>query len=319
VAGAAAAAVVVLAGVLVADRVTSKPPLPPVNQLVSEPAPAPRGTKLVRWRGVEVAVPERLFEGEFHCGLPQTSAVLVNSIPDNGDCVSYIPPGVDLVWITTPRAYYFKDLPHGDPVTVSGVAARHVVGTAYDGRYTEAIAVPSHDTLIVVMPGKDRAFAKRVLDSVRVSEGTDTAGCPLRAESLTAVRPPVREGADQAMVPGTPVQASVCRYGRTYWVSVSKLLGARATARLAARLNALSPGWSPPSGYYQSRYPYVVTFRYERGLDLTVWVNMFGAEEVGASNGTAVGALDDALIKVLRPLGGWTYTYEAEEFDYNGG
>lgn len=328
VAAAAVSAAAVVAGVLAATGdpvrrpapVVSEAPSPtvsPAPRLAAEP-PAPPGMRWAMFRGVEVAAPAAWFDARFDaCGAPLTDAVLVGPTPSDGDCALHPSPEHDSVFVSTIVSSR-PDLPPAvvldseEEVTVHGMPARRGRGRSQgaalvaEGKPVETLAFPERN-LMVVVATEDRALAERILGTVRVSTGSDSRGCLIRLDALYATDPPDRPGARDVMVPGTPVQASVCRYGRDGLVILSSLV--TDPRGLAAAFNGLSPGAGNPNDPVTGD-TFLVTFRYAEGPDVLVWAHQRGVRGAGATNGAVSGHGEEALRDAFRPLVGWVHRWD---------
>ena len=316
---AAATAAAVVAGIVVAGGEPGAAP-GPRTPLAAEP-PAPDGMAWAMWKGVEVMVPEAWLTPKFDaCGVPQTDAVLAGPTPADGDCMGYPMPHIDVVMYDEPDGYIVAAMTEGRDVVVSGVPARRLTGRGSapvqvgGEQHAEALVIPERNVAVLVTTD-DPAVAARVLGTVRISRDADSRGCAIRRELLARPAPPARDGTAERMVPGTPVQASVCRYGiNDGWVYRSALV-VDGVAALAAEFDQLNVGAtaSASSGPFLSFY--VVTFRYAEGPDVEVYVGR-AEHRFLVSNGAITIGEPGGVGEALRPLVGWRFWYD-EKVDWS--
>lgn len=260
----------------------------------AEPPPAP-GLRPVSFHGLTIDVPQDWPVNALRCASPVKNTVVIAPL-----VVTYCdldqPPGLSVVELAPLGR---GPIDHGEP-----------------GRTRIVVRRPELDAQVTIT-SPDAALARQIAGSVRRTP-VDFAGCADQVGQLRAPdRPaPQRPGADRVLVPGQPVQGGVCRY-EAGWLARSASLTGDRLAELVGTLNRLPHGSSrrdPRTFLAEAVCPeertrgVVVHFRYGDGEPLTVWVNISGCDQLGASNGTVQAQRRDALpelIVELVGLGSW--------------
>jgi hypothetical protein len=316
-AGAAAAVVAVVATGVVLRETAIRPPneSPSTTPAATAPGTLPEpaaGMQWVGYRGLFVQVPESWIGGETRCGQPVENAVLDWR---GARCMALIPRprGISDVELRAPRP---DDAPYGEPTTVDGwralrpypPAERHYFGDETENLVEMTLTLVDRPVVITVT-SPDPALAASILDTAQVVD-VDPSGCALQSTS-TVAGTPARPGAADALVPGDPTAARLCHYDRG-WLERAQVRDAAATARLAAALNALRPGFNETEvelgQMLQGHCPeddadfIVATFDYASGPPLDVYVRADACRQRGASNGARAGRVTWAFLDEVRGL-----------------
>jgi hypothetical protein len=242
--GSAAAAVLVVA---VMAAVTVSPSRPATLDQGAEEPPGPvvpTGTQPVSFHGLQLFVPAAWTLQHTRCGTPLTDTAVVRDGSPVATCFLNEPSGL------TVAELHPLDSPDGkvldararEPLSVDGHAARRGEGTAF-GRSVEVLSVPDVG-VVVEARSPDLALRHRIVASARVVP-VDSLGCLDHVAPLAPSGQSDHEGAAEALVPGSPVSASVCRYSGSWLMRSLALPDSRLTG-LVQLMNSL-PATQPPT------------------------------------------------------------------------
>ncbi|MEX2291370.1 MAG: hypothetical protein WD794_13730 [Mycobacteriales bacterium] len=305
-AAAATAAVVLVVPLLTGVQPTPQPADPPV----------PPGKQAVSWHGVEVLVPVDWKIGDQRCGTAQSDTVLRPGIVNS--CLPPAVPGLTVVEFHAlspdqrTRAAQVAAVAT-DPVEVSGVRALRGSRPLDDEPGVQRVLVLPSEDVVVSVRSPEPARADALLDDVRVV-AVDAAGCRSRIPHAQPTQPAAREGAGSSLVPGTPMTASLCRYGGLR-LEASRRLDREQVRDLQRRLDALPTGRSgriPPeeiSDDYCARIDDDVDLLdvdYDEGPAVQVYIKAQGCTDRSPTNGSTTRRLTVSLPSTLsRLLHGW--------------
>lgn len=284
----------------------------------SEPGQAADATRPHTFHGLTVSVPESWPLNEMRCGTPVADTVILPGVIQG--CLHPGPPHVSFVSFRI--AGEITDATTTD-TTIDGHQAIITSGTSTtpptviaEGDHVTRIDVPSLHTHVTIQ-SPDRATVDRIAGTARIVD-QDANGCAsLRNDlgSLPTGRPPVREGADSTLVPGSPTRVAFCRYGHdeasqtSTGIEQSVSVAGRDLVDVVAKVNTLPAGLSapvsegtcieavPPSGY-------TIVAWYADGPPVTVWVRLTDCELVGATNGSHNGQRTRSLIDLVTDRAG---------------
>jgi hypothetical protein len=305
-AAAGVAALAVAAAAFVPGHLTRRP--------VAGPYPPPY-TQRVYGHGIEAYVPAEWPVDAQACGTPLRDTVLTHG---NGSfCLVIEPPALTVAHLLTDDAWdsaakSMTDL-HTRDSALSGhralfVTARTKPLRGEAVRDVSAVVVPDlRAAFWVVSPDAD--VAARMAATVRVVD-VHWQGCAPSIASPYAAGLPARAQARAEMVPAGVVSARACNYDASDEIYAWHAMTPAEISDLRRVLNTLPPGFGDPPARENKQCendelsPLVVTFQYASGPDVVVYVNLYGCEQLGATNGAVKGGYDGALITQVRKLGG---------------
>ncbi len=320
-----AAAAVVVAGLAGVAVVIQRRDARPSSAAASSPSigpTAPPGFRPVTVHGLTVDVPAAWPTNAQRCGTPTTNTVL-------------LPLGLVALCLT-PRPRGITTVEFQDGLRSDASARRFTLGGGGQARRSDRVEHGVYSTTVfveslrvsVVISGPTRSAVDRLVGTLRI-DTVDVNGCPARIDGyleLPTGRPPVRPGANQTLVPGTPTALVACRYGHGLVEGGASFGGSRAAA-VARAWNAQPRGLSvtDPKSYLPSlcrngaasrpgtdnenRFSYRVQFRYPDGPTVVVNIRLSLCGRLGASNGSYTVQRTDALIAQLVSLLGSIDSY----------
>jgi hypothetical protein len=306
------AAAVALAAVATTAGVLLTRPGPTTMLSTSVGRGVPAGTQPVSFHGVEVFVPEVWKLNDARCGTPQHDTVMVEDGGGDLFCLVPQPKGLTVVRLATTDSFSGRSRAAvaTQPVTVDGKPALRGRGKPAGGTSAElAVLVLPDPGVVISVESPDPALAGQLLDSTRVSP-MDTAGC---VDRLSSLHPRSTDGAASALVPGTPTNASICRYSAG-WLLRSSALSTTPSQQLVGILNALPTGVSQPGpGVGQdpgtceqdAQRGFVVPFTYSDDTIVKVYVHIGGCKDLSASNGARTTKINEPLVTFLTSAVGY--------------
>ncbi|HST48741.1 hypothetical protein [Jatrophihabitans sp.] len=309
----AAAIAVGLPRVLDKDR---RPPAPhgPAGNGIST-APVGPDLQVVTFHGLSITVPASWPVTGYGCSLTSSVVELPVGAPL---CLRPAHPGFTIVQFSSVSEPMSPDkVTSTRSTTISGLAATRLEGSAYLGRPAFAYVVPELHASVLVMPASGQT-GQDLADSLRVdtadahgctSTVTDVAGMPGSATSS-------RAGMAEALIPGEPVSASVCRYS-VGLLEQGRELSGPALRSFTDTVNALPPGLSRATqlGLIKCREPdsvgsfdrelrpdseaYRIEVRYSDGPPVVLIARLGQCGDLGISNGARTGQRTDDLMMLL--------------------
>lgn len=271
--------------------------------------PAPPGMRLVAFHDVEIAVPQEWATNAVRCGRTPERDTVIFGDGVAATCMTLRRPAVssaELDPLFTPSP------PPSKPVVVDGVAAQRGERRLPTGNTEITLVLPA-SAVVLTVTSPDAALAKRIVDSAHIV-AVDAAGCPTRSAQLD---PPAgistQPGATQVLVPGTPANAVLCRYGDG-WLGRSAAVSGDALAGLVRTLDAVPAGVTGPRSPLgeaasacaeDEARGIVATFTYPSGPDLSVYARIARCRApIGAGNGVYHVQLTWPLVRALLDLVG---------------
>jgi hypothetical protein len=317
---AAAAAVLAVAGGITAVKLTDRE-----SASHHSDATTPAGDQQIVFHGLAIDVPQSWPLNAMRCGQPIRDTVV-------------LPGPVDLCGSTGPPPAFTSvqfgegglDGPpgtlteHAGETSVAGETATRASGWS-STLYVIAVTVPALSASVTIS-SPAQATAEALAATLTVVD-RDSNGCQAHASNVSALptgESPIRPGAQESLIPGTPMGLTVCRYVRGL-VEQSSSLDAQARESLLDVVNSLpeglsradpkdylpelcsgSPSSSTLNGHLMDSEAYVIRADYASGPSVTVVVRLGLCGDLGASNGTRTGQRQDSLLEPLLRAAGET-------------
>jgi hypothetical protein len=312
----AAAIVIGLPNLLDHDR-RAADPLPGVTG-VTGIVPAPPGSKVVTFHGLSITVPASWPVTGYSCTLTSSVVEL---------------PGVSTACARGPYPHFTivrflegaEPLPKGSGTTttrttIGGLAATRVQSDRPVPYLTHGpsfgYVVAELDASVLIEPAQGQT-GMDLADSLRV-DAVDTHGCRSKVADVNELPRSAtsdRTGMAEALVPGRPASASVCRY-RAGWLEKGTTLSGGTLHAFAGTLNRLPVGLSRATDPGpQCRAPgslgsvagrdsedseaYRIEIRYPAGSPVILVGRTGRCGDLGISNGARAGQLTDDLRDLL--------------------
>lgn len=277
---------------------------------VSPVTSIPPGTQPVSFHGVEIFVPAQWKLNNTDCGTPVADTV-ITPFAATPSCFVSQRPGLTVARLITLASQEGRQEARvaTKPVTVDGHQGRRGTGE-YFGKRLAVLVLPDPGVVISV-ESVNMTKAGRILDSTRVV-AVDWAGCTDHVEPLAPKSPDKRAGTPSLLVPGTPENASICRYDDN-WLSISVRLSQTQMDSLRNILNALPQGTSFPGNGTESadacaedtHRGFIARFNYASGEPLLVYTHIGGCAGLTASNGSRTTKINEPLVTFLTDVAGY--------------
>lgn len=307
-AGVAVAALGVLVGTAVTLSVApAAGPSPSPSPSVSQ-GTVPPGWRVESSIGAEVAVPADWVLDDYGCGMTDAPTVIRFGLMSHLFCFTAEPPGKQIVSFqgsdsddrSMPLPLFAGLAERG--VLIDGVTATRAEGRLDDGRYAGWVRVPARQFAVVVKT-LEPATTRQILDSVRVLDTIDHAGCPVR-EPAPAPGP---GAAGATFVTPDPTAVSICYYGGTTplapLIASARVSGENAR-HLASVLNAAAPGPNPDVSWCKDAPPQIaeMVLRLWSGDTITdsVWITYSSCTQRGLFNGADRAQMTHTLLGLIR-------------------
>jgi hypothetical protein len=286
-----------------------------VITLSLSPATSGQGMVPAGWRvessvGVEVATPSDWVLDDYGCGMTAAPTVLRSGLESPLDCFTLEPTrkqiastqqvGADAQ--TGPLPLLAGLAEHG--MLLDGVAATRAEGRLGDGRSAGWIWVPARNVAVVVKT-LDPTTARQILDSVRLVDTVDHAGCTLREPVPASASGP----AGSTFVTPNPTAVSICYYptrNPPTMLDASTKIGGEDARQLANVLNDAAPGPNAdaPADQCVDDRPLVA----ELVLHLwvgdkivnTVWITYSTCTHRGLFNGSQYAQITHTLLRLIQ-------------------
>lgn len=244
----------VLAGAVITLSLAPATAPSPTPSPTSGQSMAPVGWRVESSVGVEVATPSTWVLDDYGCQMTAAPTVLRNELSSALLCATAEPPRKQIASIQQVDAHaqtgplpLFAGLAEHRTL-LDGVAARRAEGRLADGRSAGWLWVPARNVAVVVKT-LDPTTTRLILDSVRLVDKVDHAGCELREPvPASGSRPAGSTGSGPAgstFVTPDPTAVSICFYATgnpPTLLDASTRIGGADARHLANVLNNAAPG-----------------------------------------------------------------------------
>jgi hypothetical protein len=308
--GAIVATLGILGGAVITLSVSPAMAPSPTPSPTSGQGIAPAGWRVESSVGGEVAVPSDWVLDDYGCGMTAASTVVRSGLMSPAACFTSEPPGKQVASIqqinadrqTGPLPLLASLTEHG--VLLDGLAATRAEGRLDDGRYAGWVWVPARN-LAVVVKTVDPITTRQILDSVRLVDTVDHAGCELREPVATSGS----RGTGSTFVAPNPTAISICYYADSSPptpLDASTKIDGTGARQLAAVLNNAPPG--PNADAPADRCMEVRPLVAELVLHLwvgdeivsTVWITYGSCTHRGLFNGTKQAQMTHTLLRLIQ-------------------
>lgn len=299
----------------------ASPPTSTASPDVTSTASAGPGFQVVTFHGLSITVPDSWAVTPDYNTCNVTTNVVELMVGISLTCYQPADPNLTRVeFLASTELRALSDVRSTSRTTISGLEATRTEGYSSEGRAGFGYVVPELHASVLIWPARGQS-GQELADSLRVdavdkhgcrSSVTDVAEFPSSATSD-------RAGMAQALIPGRPESASVCRY-RVGLLEMGNELSGPALQAFAATLNDLPRGLSravePPMG--KCREPgslgsfddkeldadldvYRIEVRYPDGPPVVLIAKLGQCGDLGISNGARTGQrTNELMVSLLR-------------------
>jgi|GEM_PF-4055846 len=292
----------------------------------SSTASAGPGLQVITFHGLSITVPASWKVSPDYNPCKVTTSIVELMVGGAPAC--YQPADPDLT-----RVQFFaradllplSDVRRASHTTISGLAATREEGFSSGGRAGFGYVVPELHAAVLIWPARGQT-GQELSDSLRV-DAVDKHGCRSRATAAEVAEFPGsatsdRAGMAQALIPGRPESASVCRY-RAGWLEQGARISGPDLDAFTATVDELPPGLSravqrstgtcrepgtlgslDDDEMHADLDAYRIEVRYPDGQPVVLIARLGECRDLGISNGARTGQRTDELLTWLLRLAG---------------
>jgi hypothetical protein len=280
--------------------------------------------QVVTFHGLSITVPASWPVDHYSCGLTSSVVELPSFV--TLACLRGPSPQFTIVQFFEGTQPLPKDrVTRTTRTTISGLAATRVeadraVGPSVTDRAAFGYVVPELHASVLIRPARGET-GEDLAASLRV-DAVDVHGCSSMVRDVNELPRSAtsdRTGMTQALIPGQPVSASVCRY-QAGWLEMGNRLSGAALRAFTATLNGLPVGLSRARDLgltkcrsqgsvgslddYDDSQAYRIEVRYPDGPPVVLIARLGYCGDLGISNGARTGQrTDDMMMLLLRTVG----------------